>query len=337
MTYKDILEKQKLQMPSDINWWPNFLFHFTDVHNASRILYDGWIYSRNQVVEKDIMVNDNASSAVIEATNTDNKCYGRLYFRPLTATQYHNEGYKPPSIRNSDINASCPVPIFLCLNSNSTLNYPNTKFAEKGISGYRHHISEGVDDFSKLNFTKIYHHGSYTSENSDIKDYRHSEVIREGGFPVEPLLQCILCRTPAEKETLLFLLHQYSARLYNTYKDKIFYKPTLACFYNNGIFIKRVKMKEQILQLEFNDPELRLKKSSISNPTIKISIEIIYKTCDGSVVSVTNGNGNFNYYNVRTCSIVLRDDITYDFIRVIVNIDDAVMYENEISLNDTLF
>lgn len=27
------------------------------------------------------MVNDNASRAVIEATNTDSKCYGRLYFR----------------------------------------------------------------------------------------------------------------------------------------------------------------------------------------------------------------------------------------------------------------
>lgn len=55
-------------------------------------------------------------------------------------------------------------------------------------------------------------------------EYRHSEVLREQGFPIEPLLRCILCRSVAERETLLFLLKQYSIRLYNTYKDKVYYE-----------------------------------------------------------------------------------------------------------------
>ena len=79
------------------------------------------------------------------------------------------------------------------------------------------------------------------------------------------------------------------------------------------------------------------KKSDISDPTVKTRIEIVYKTIDGRVLSVTNGIGNFNYYNVRTCSLDLREDISYDIIRVTVNIDDAVMYENELILSDTLF
>ena len=83
--------------------------------------------------------------------------------------------------------------------------------------------------------------------------------------------------------------------------------------------------------------ELRQKKSTVSNPTVKIRIEIVYKTSDGQVLSVANGIGSLNYYNVRTCSYELKDNIAYDIIRVMVQIDDAVMYENELHLNDALF
>ena len=94
---------------------------------------------------------------------------------------------------------------------------------------------------------------------------------------------------------------------------------------------------DKILMLEFNDPELRQKKSNVSNPTVMIGIEIIYKTSSGQVLSVQNGISSLNYYNVRTCAYELKDNITYDVIRVMVQIDDAVMYENELSLNDALF
>ena len=47
MDYKEVLEKQREQMPETIKWWPSFLYHFTDVHNASRILFEGFAYSRD--------------------------------------------------------------------------------------------------------------------------------------------------------------------------------------------------------------------------------------------------------------------------------------------------
>lgn len=134
LDYKDILEKYKEQLPENIKWWYNFLYHFTDVHNVPSILYERYIWSRWIVEKTGVMQNDNASHAVIEATESNNKCYGRLYFRPLTPTQYHNEGYKPMKIRNSTINANCPVPVFLCLSANATLNLEGTCYAEKGIS-----------------------------------------------------------------------------------------------------------------------------------------------------------------------------------------------------------
>ena len=334
MDYKDILEQQKSMLANDIKWWPNFLYHFTDVHNASNILYEGVIWSRHLAEDKHVMENDNASHVVIAATNQDNKCYGRLYFRPLTPTQYHNEGYKPQAARDSAINANCPVPVFLCLSANATLNLPGTYFAEKGLAGCRHNIRSGVDEFKNLNFQKIYHDGWYPPDSADIKEYRHSEVIHENGFPVEPLLRGILCRSEAERETLLFLLGQYSMRLYNTYKKKIIYNPKCRCFYNNGIFIKRVSVLDNIIRVEFNDPELR--KRPLESIDIDVQIVVSYKKYDGTVIAATTGNGTLDYCNVRSCEMTLWKENRADVIRIKVLIDGNSMYENEICMEDAI-
>lgn len=121
MSYKGILDKFKTTLPKDRQWWPNYFYHFTDVHNAASIIGSGWLYSRAKAYKENIMMNDNASRVVIESTNSDNKIYGRLYFRPLTPTQYHSEGFKPKSVRNQDINASCPIPIFFLLSVEKTM------------------------------------------------------------------------------------------------------------------------------------------------------------------------------------------------------------------------
>ena len=334
MSYKEILEQQKTNLPDNIKWWPNFLYHFTDVHNASNILYEGFIWSRQKAEDEHVMKNDNASHAVIEATNHDNKCYGRLYFRPLTPTQYHNEGYKPEEIRDSTINANCPVPVFLCLSANATLSLDGTLFAEKGLAGNRHNIRAGVDEFKKLNFKKIYHDGWYTPDNADIKEYRHSEVIHENGFPVEPLLRGLLCRSEAERETLLFLLGQYSMRLYNTYKNRIIYNPKYRCFYNNGIFVKAVSVLENKLRVEFNDPELR--KKTQSSIDIGVQIDLSYRRYDGTVLTATTGKATLDYCSVRSCEMNFLDDIDADFVRIKILIDENVMYENEICMDEEI-
>ena len=286
------------------------------------------------MTDQGIMLNDNASRAVMEATNFENTYYGRLYFRPLTPTQYHNEGYKPISARKSDINASCPVPVFFCLSSVATLNYQGTQFAEKGIAGHRFDFKTGENAFANLNFSKIYHEGWYdTATDSDMKKYRHSEIIRQGGFPLEPLLKCILCRTQAEKETILYLLKSYSIRTYNSYKDRILYKPKLKCFWNNGIFIKRVYLAGDMLQVEFNEPELRYNGSEDKIP-FQVAIDVQYKNRDGSILGGVTGHSSFDYCKIRSCVLRLEKINQCDSIRVRIQFDDAIMYENEIDLQE---
>ena len=328
MDYKDIILSQKKALKKEIQWWPTFFYHFTDVHNAVGILKSGWIMSRQYVSDNKIMKHDNASKAVIQATKTINQGYGRLYFRPLTPTQYHNEGFKPHEIRNTEIDASCPVPVFLCLSSLATLQYPGTKFAEKGISGNRHNIQEGIDAFSKLNFSKIYHNAWYDpKENGDIKDYRHSEIIRENGFPLEPLLQCILCRSVAEKDTLLYLIKMYSLRLYNSYKDKIFYIPKYQCFFNNGIFIKKVFVSDQYLIVEFNEPKERLQKKELVYFTLQATL--LYKKHNGEVITEDIREKEFNYCSIRSIFIELKNNFSYDSLYCRISFDNEIMYEND--------
>lgn len=333
MEYGKILNRQSENMRRDLNWWPRFFYHFTDVHNVINILGEGWIYSREQAQKHGWMKNDNASRTVIAATKSSNKIYGRLYFRPLTPTQYHNEGYKPEAVRRKEFNASCPVPVFLCLDAVATLNYPGTKFAPKGLAGMRHDIQEGKENFNNLEFEKIYHDGPYAASESDIKDYRHSEVIRENGFPVEPLLRCILCRTIAEKETLLYLIKRYSLRMYNTYKKRVLYRPGLKCFYKNGIFVKRVSINAGVLNVELNDPEERFGKEE-NNVPFQARVELTYMHRNGEVLLFDSGEAVFEYTTIRSFCMNLDQELSYDLVRVKVLFDNIEMYENEFPVGE---
>lgn len=87
MTYSSILEEYKKKLPVERQWWPDYFYHFTDIHNAIGIIESGWIYGRVQAQEKKLMLNDNASRVVIDMTDDNKKTYGRLYFRLLTPTQ----------------------------------------------------------------------------------------------------------------------------------------------------------------------------------------------------------------------------------------------------------
>lgn len=94
MTYEEIIAQNYLN-----KWWAEFAFHYTDMSNAVNILRDGCLYSRIDAEMYGNMSNDNASMQVINMTNSDIESYVRMYFRPHTPTQYHNEGYKHVRLR----------------------------------------------------------------------------------------------------------------------------------------------------------------------------------------------------------------------------------------------
>ncbi|MGN1398572.1 MAG: DarT ssDNA thymidine ADP-ribosyltransferase family protein, partial [Erysipelotrichaceae bacterium] len=135
MTYRDIIENNK--KISAVSWWVNFAFHYTDVSNAVNILKTGKLFSRMKAENSNLMVNDNASRQVIDMTVSGVQSYVRFYFRPLTPTQYYNEGYKHPQLRfHGEDNANIPVPIFFAFNLEKLLNDGNTQFSNLSQAGY---------------------------------------------------------------------------------------------------------------------------------------------------------------------------------------------------------
>jgi len=182
---------------------PRYLYHFTDVENLISIIKDSFIYSREYAIENNLMKNDNASSEVIDKTSDANKNYVRLYFRPKTPTQFHNEGIKSKG-RNYPFDAHCPIPVFLLFNSQELLSDKRTRFVEKNLA-LNPPIKKAIEDLLLFDFEKIYHNGAFSLGDRDIIEKRHAEVLIEEKCDLKSL-KYIVCRSLAEKELLVSLL-----------------------------------------------------------------------------------------------------------------------------------
>ena len=205
MTYADIIQENCTNRDiCAVQWWPEFAFHYTDVTNAVGILKTGYIYSRTRAKDYGLMRNDNASRQVIDMTQSTAKSCARFYFRPLTPTQFHNEGFKHPALRyGGDMNANVPVPVFFLFDLTELLSMPGVCFSEYGQSGHGYETLQGPEAFATLPFGKIYSNGP--NDQDSIK-YRHAEINHPHAFPIDDALRRILCRNEVEKATLLRLL-----------------------------------------------------------------------------------------------------------------------------------
>ena len=332
MEYYEVIEQQKKKLHTAIQWWPEYFYHFTDVRNALGIIDKEWIYDRNTAVEQHLMESDNASSSVIEATLSSTKHYGRLYFRPLTPTQYHNEGYKPAHVRRYEINANCPMPIFFCLDAERTLQMPGVCFVERGMAGGMHgSLCSGVEAYRQLNFAKIYHNGPHEA-GSDITQYRHSEIVRENGIPIEGVLRKICCRTLAEKQTLLYLLQRQLPYKYKKYYGMIEYNPRLNMFYNNGIFIKRIKQTNKGLFVELNDAALRAGRDKAIGNDLKMEIELYWTNMQNrEVIQKETPFCWLNYARHTGLNIPVEKKYS-NLVLVAITFDGVLMYEDYVNL-----
>ena len=334
MTYREIINRTKSQLHSSISWWPVCFYHFTDIHNALGILDKGWIYGRNDAVKNSLMQSDNASKSVIDVTNEFVKDYGRLYFRPLTPTQFHNEGYKPEHVRQSAINASCPVPVFFCLDAETVLNTEGVGFVECGLAGKSHHaLQQGEEAYANLNFAKIYHNGWF-EKGGDITQYRHSEVVRAGGIPTQGAIKRIFCRTPAEKQTLLYLLKNQLPHKAAQASRYIVYSPSLAMFYDNGICVKTVSGSEQGLYIEFNEAAKRYGRGSVrgDGKDLSVSITLYWLHPEKSAIVHREDYGAYLDYSDANAVNVHFEKCYSDRVLAEIFFDGCLMFKSEVDL-----
>lgn len=243
--YYDILNQVKDEvMDRNHAWWARQLYHYTNINNAIQILENGCLYSRNYCCDEGLMQNDNASSEVISQTDNFVKDYVRLYFRPKTPTQFHNEGYLPKETRRF-ANAHVPVPIFFAFRSYEVLNQEGVKFSNQSLATHRYQIYEDVESFKQLDFERIYHDGSLSefsqSDKDDILHKRQAEVIVKRQLSLEHL-DYIWCRSNAEYTTLVNYLKRKG--LFDKYKTKIAMKNNSMLFYQRGMMVNDVVLNE---------------------------------------------------------------------------------------------
>lgn len=336
LSYGSIIKEQREKLNNSINWWPLYLYHFTNILNAVSIIEKEYIFGRSLAINKSLMASDNASSNIIEITNEEVARYARLYMRPKTPTQYYNEGYKPKHIRDSDLNANCPIPIFFILDAEKVLSMNNVYFVEKGLAGdsyKRELLLSGADNFAKLNFDKIFHNGPYDQGN-DIKKYRHTEVIREEGIPITKVIKGIACRSAAERQTLLYLLKRRSEEKYNKYKNIISYKPDIDLFYNNGIFIKSVRYEQDTFYFELNDSTRRYNIINANGKDVDMRVNIDWLGDNLEVLGRSSGNAMLDYSKVTLMTYRPKRKVKSNRVLVEVKFDEFLMYKNIIKINE---
>jgi hypothetical protein len=202
-----------------LNWWPRYVYHFTDVCNAAKIVQSGYLYSRSEAQQRGLMVVDNASPEIINQTRPEHLQYVRLYFRPKTPTQYRNEGIRPPSQRVLG-GAHCPVPIYFCFDAFTVLALDETEFSDGNMGSSRVSHSGERDFFLSIPFHLVFHNRWFTpDEHDEVIFRRNAEVLVPGRLPLKPALKFIACRSAPERQTLLQLLptndlrRQWAARI----------------------------------------------------------------------------------------------------------------------------
>lgn len=250
MTFEEVIKRNCESLPSNTSWWARFVFHYTDISNAIGILQSGTLCSRLQAQKEHLMKNDNASYQVIDMTSAAAMSYVRFYFRPLTPTQYFNEGYKHIQLRYcQDQNANVPVPIFFAFNIEKFLSNPQVKFSPISQAGYGATMLSGVEEFANLPFDKIYSDGPTDEET---RKYRHAELLYPMSYPIMDSLEAILCRNEFEQSMLLALLRKESEFLFYTHKSKI-----RICrdkmFQKNGLFIQDIHFNQNKISISFSD------------------------------------------------------------------------------------
>lgn len=231
----------------DREWWVDYLFHFTDIRNAVSILDGGYLLSRNAARQQNSGFVDAASPKVI--TWTENHlpilldCV-RFYFRPLNATTYIMEGFKPG--RNT---AHCPVPVYLLFDMREIITNKSTYFSDGNLASQESKLFAKQEYFRQLDFALIYN-DKYEWQSKKYKRARQAEVI----YPVKVTLdhlKYIWCRSPAEYETLRNLL---PLEVWSRWKDRVKYSHPHKVFNKFWLHVEEVKLSKERINILFNTP-----------------------------------------------------------------------------------
>lgn len=227
-------------------WWPDYLFHCTDVRNVANILRSGEMLSRKQILESRQLHVDIASPEIIGQTADRWQDYVRLYFRPKTPTQFQTEGFRPRD--HQPYGVQCPAPVYLLIHAMEVLSKTGVLFTDGNIAAGPM-PTDDVKFLQCIPFETVYHEGSFSPDNrGTIVYHRNAEVLVPERLSTNAI-RFICCRSQAEYETLLDLL---PPGVLHQWIDRIAVRPNLALFHRRWCFVEQVEMDRTSVKFRFN-------------------------------------------------------------------------------------
>jgi len=257
---------------SNSPWGKGYVFHFTHLENAVKIINNRNIFSRNKASEYSF--TNSASNEQINRTRNFVHEYARFYFRPQTPTQWHNEGLG----RNKYLdNPKCPIPIFFKIKVEDILKNNKDKcFVSNGnLSSHWANYGNSYEFLKKIDFINLYSKFG----NNNYKIASQQEFIIHDYLNIEDLPYEIICRTEEDKESLTNLIDENS---------NLNIKVDTSYYHQENPFICHKR--------NHNISDIYLSKNSIIDCTLKLvsNSKIEFKTIDGNF---------FKYQNDKECSL----------------------------------
>ena len=195
--------------------WPSRLFRHEPIQNAVEILKSGVLLSRNDAVDR--IALDIAPEDIIQRNDRAHG-YVRLYFRPNSPTQFRIEGIRKPHEIYHGRHA--PVLVVLVFNALDILTASDARFSDGNMQSASTRVGSTDEEFQALPFDRIYHEGAFERGSplgDDIVRCRCAEVLLSSPLELLGSLRGILCRSPAERSTLLHLLGENA----NYWRDRV--------------------------------------------------------------------------------------------------------------------
>lgn len=212
---EDFIEKLVSLLDSQESPWKGYIYHFAHIEAAASIIKSEKIMSRLKVKNlhpKEF--KDSAGQVLIDRTDSFILDCARFYFRPLTPTQYHNEGLGAGIF---DDNPICPVPVFFVFPLRTVLTkYPNDSYVSNGnLSTGWAEYGKTYDFLKKFDFENVYKKYGET----DLQAYKRAsqqELIVQEELDFSDIPIKVICRSNQDREMLIKLIPPNSS-----YRDLI--------------------------------------------------------------------------------------------------------------------
>ena len=201
--------------------WKGYVYHFTHLENAARILRDRTILSRNALMDSLSDFKDSSSPVWVQNSYDTVKDCARFYFRPLTPVQWHVEGLGRDQLQDRAI---CPVPIFFRFKLEDVLaKFGDRCFVSNGsLSESWVEAENGYTFLKKFDFDNVYK----TYHEVDFSTYRRAsqqEFVVEGGMDFDDLPVEIICSSEQDKTALINLAGKIPENVTRIAVDPEFY------------------------------------------------------------------------------------------------------------------